>query len=145
LVDVGDTRTLVHGIENFLAAALGADPRLAATRGAQRFGHARTHEIGTRLDGERHAAAAFFERAGELVHPVDAKAEDVVGEPDVIRTVVAPQVDELGRDLARRALQVLVAPDGFRAPVAAERAAARGGHVQAEVAVRATPGAAIFL
>src|SRR6185436_4786537 len=82
--DLGDACALVHGIEDLLAAALGSDPYLAAAGGLERLGHARAHEIGAQLDGERHAAAAFGERRGEFLHPVDAEAKDVVGKPDVI-------------------------------------------------------------
>ena len=44
-----------------------------------------------------------------------------------------------------RAHGVALAPDRLRAPVAVERAAARGDHVQAEVAVRRGPGRAVAL
>ena len=128
---------LVHGVEDLLAAAFGADPGFPAARIAQRLGHARGDEIGAQLDGEGHAAAAFGERGGEFVHPVDAESEDVIGKPDVVGPIVPARWIISAATLARRALQVSIAPDRLRAPVAAEGAAARGGHVQAEVAMRA--------
>ena len=49
-------RALVHGVEDLLAAAFGADPDFTATGLTQRRGHARAHEVGAQLDGEGHAA-----------------------------------------------------------------------------------------
>src|SRR6185312_732137 len=46
-------------------------------------------------------------------------------------------------DVLRTALLVVVAPDRLGAPVAAERTAARRGHVEAEVAVPFVPHRAI--
>ena len=48
-------------------------------------------------------------------------------------------------DFRGAALQVLVAPDGLGAPGAPERAAPRGGHVEAEVSVRFAPDRAVAL
>ncbi len=63
----------------------------------------------------------------------------------MVGSIVPAKVDQFGRHFARRALQVLIAPDGLGAPVAAEGATARGGHVQAEVTMRTLPHAPIFL
>ena len=82
-------RALVHGVEDLLAAALGADPDFTAAGLAQRLGHARAHQVGAQLDREGHAAAAGRERGGELVHPIGPETEDVVGEPDVVGPIVA--------------------------------------------------------
>ena len=89
------------------------------------------------MPSEARAAAA------ELGDPVRAEAEDVVGKPDVIRRESLLEMGHLGGDLAGTALQIAVAPDRLGAPVAPERAAARGRHVETEVAVSVLPDAAI--
>src|SRR6185312_3087587 len=77
--------------------------------------------------------------------PVDAEAEDVIGKPDVVGRDVALDTGHLRGDLGRGALQIVIAPDGLRAPGTAEGAPARGCHVEAEPAVRAPPDLAVAL
>ena len=140
--DLRDRGALVHRVEHALAAALGADPGLAqpalasacAMRSLMRS--ARVWMVNG-ID-----AAAGRAALARTPDPVDAEAEDVVGEPDVIGLNVRFRWVISAATSAGAALQVLVAPDRLRAPGAAERAAARGRHVEAEVAMRAAPEAA---
>ncbi len=48
-------------------------------------------------------------------------------------------MDHFGSHVFRIAALVVIAPDRFGAPVAAERTTARGGHVEAEIAVPLSP------
>ena len=88
LHDVVDAGALVHGVENLLAAALGADPDLAAAGVAKRRGHARAHQVRAQLNRERHASAALRQSGREIANPIHAEAEDVVGKPDVVGRVL---------------------------------------------------------
>ena len=58
--DLGDRRALVHGIEDALAAALGADPGLRAAGLAQRLRHRLAGDVGADLDGERHLGVVLL-------------------------------------------------------------------------------------
>ena len=57
----------------------------------------------------------------------------------MVGRVLAFEAQHFGRDVGGSTLQVAIAPDRLRTPVAAERATARCRHVEAEVAVRAAP------
>src|SRR5580698_655071 len=126
LLDLRHRGALVHGVQYALTAALSADPGLGAAGFGQRGRHVLAGEVGADLDGEGDARVGLAYRAREAPHPRRLETEDVVGEPDVIRVEALLEVGELGRHRLDAALRVLVAPDGLRAPAAAERAAARG-------------------
>ena len=136
-------RALVHGIQHALAAALRADPRLAAARVAQRLGHPFADQVGASLYGEGNRAARRACGGREIENPVDPEAENVVGKPDVLGIEAALEMRHFDRNVVRAALQVMVPPGGLGAPRATKGAAARAGHVQTEIAVRLQPHRAV--
>ena len=136
---VRDFGALVHRVQHALAAALRAKPGLRASGVFQGGGHPLADQVGAGLDGERDRPVGGAKVRTELRHPVDVEAEDVVRQPDVIGLEHLLQVGHLGRDVFGTALVVVVAPDRFGAPVAAERAASRRRHVEAEIAVPLMP------
>ncbi len=89
--------------------------------------------------------ARLVDEASELCQPVAAEAEDVVGEPHVVGSVVAVQHDELVGHLGRRPHRVALPPDGLGAPVAVVRATAGRHHVEREPAVGLGPRLAVGL
>ena len=139
VADVVDGRLLVHRVEHPLAAALGAQPHLFAPGAGERIDRLVGHQVAARLHRERHARPRALETLGELVQPVAAQAEDVVGEPHMIRCIGLVELDELARGVARRAHGVALTPDGLGAPVAVIRAAARRHHVEREPTVMLLP------
>ena len=134
---------LVHRVEDALRSRLDAHPHLLAAGEREVARHRRGHEVGAALDHERDARVARAYLLGELGDPARREPEDVVGEPDVVRIDVGLQLTKLLRHRRRGALCVAAAEDRLRAPVAAERAAARRHDVPREPAVRAAPGAAV--
>ncbi|MCW0462506.1 hypothetical protein NB717_003574 [Xanthomonas sacchari] len=134
---------LGHLVEDALAAALRADPGLAAAGPRQGGGHALAAQVGTGLDGEGHRAVGGGQRIGEVLHPVHVEAEDVVGHPHMVGREAALELGHLRGHVLRLAALVVIAPDRLGAPVAAERAAARGGHVQTEMALSLLPERAV--
>src|SRR5262249_4434823 len=100
-------------------------------------------EVDPGLHSEGRAAARFLDLLGQSRGPLDVEAEDVVGEPDVIRCDFALQKDELSDDVGWRAGGIAAAEGRLRAPVAGVGAAARTCHVPGELAVGARPGAAV--
>src|SRR5882672_4068190 len=143
--DLGYRGALVHRIQHPLAAALGADPCFPASGIAQRLGHAFADQVRARLYGERNSSVRSLHVRGELRDPVDSKPENIVCEPDMVRIEGPLEMGHLFSNLVRASLQILIAPNGFRAPGTAERASPRSGHVQAEVSVCLQPYGAVTI
>ncbi len=97
------------------------------------------------MNGERNHRVALSHFESQLGDPLRLQAEDIVREPEVIGRQRALDQGHLLGDVGRRAHGVAPAPDGLRAPVAVERAAAGGHQVEAVAAVRLPPGRAVAL
>ena len=140
LLDLGHGGALVHGVQDGLAAALGAHPHLLQPALGQRLdGVVLQQQVHPALHLVAQFQPPFAQHVAEALHPAGLQAEDVVGEPDVVRPVQALEQFQFVRHMFRRATVVAVAIDGLGAPVALEGTAARGGHVQREESLAFPP------
>src|SRR5580692_4792784 len=104
--NLADRRPLVHGIQYALAAALGSDPSLKATRALQCLRHAHADQVRASLDREPYAPPCCCGGGGEVLHPVDAESEDVICKPNVLRIETALQICHFRCNGDRIALQI---------------------------------------
>ena len=113
------------------------DAELERLHDAIRIVRAEMHGLRARLHG------ALAQEVGEFLDPSILNAHNVIHEPDVIGYVVIFQTAHLCGDVLRTTRMVGLAPDGFGAPIAMERAAARRHQIQAGIAVMRLPDVAI--
>ena len=118
---------------------------LGARRPRARDDDARLHQIGAALDHERHARVARRDLVGEAPRSTARSGRRCRRRTRCDRARPRLQAADLFGDGCRRALRVAPPEHRLRAPVAAERAAARGDHVPREAAVGAAPRAAVAL
>ena len=83
-------------------------------------------EIRAGLNFERHGAALFFHAPGKILQPVPVQAKDVVGKPQMFRTVSFLQQFHLKRDFGGISQLKGIPKNRLCAPVATERASAAG-------------------
>ena len=112
-------------------------------RHAERGGNVRRHLIGPQQTLEWNHRVARAHELGEPLDPAGLEAEDVVGDPQVIRVIRALQPGHFVDDALGRTRAVPLPVDRLRAPVAVVRAAARRHEIHGEVAVPAHPHGAI--
>jgi hypothetical protein len=131
----------LHGVEDFLAAALRADPDAITAELAQQSGGAFVLQtVGARDGFERTVDATALELRGIAGEPGMTDGEDVIGVPHLVGIVTIDDPLHLIGHVGRAAPPMGMSVDGVRAPVAAICAAARGDEVDAAGAVVGLPG-----
>ena len=98
--DLLDRRTLFHRIEDLLAARLRTDPDLFGTGCSQCFGGVLAHEQVRPAEAlEWQRDVVLDDEFGEALDPPGLETEDVIGEPDVLDSVLIAKLDHLGHDI----------------------------------------------
>jgi len=139
-LDFANPQALIHGVEHSLRSGFNAHPDFGTARTFKARDRLLAHKIGTRLDLERQSAVPQLNRIGELLDPSQVESEDVIAEPDMLRSVYFFELTDFSSHQLRRTKLKLVPGNGLGTPVAPVRASAARNHIRGEVAMRRHPG-----
>ena len=87
VANLRDGDAALHGVQQALRTALGADPHAVAAQFRKLRGHARVQAVRARDALERNAQAAAPHLRGILIQPAVMNGEHIVGEPQLLGMV----------------------------------------------------------
>ena len=140
LLDLLDLDAAIHGVEDSLGAAFGADPDAEAAEFGEKVEHLCVESIGAGDAFEGNAQAAAAHLGGIVANPFVVDGEDVVGDPDHVGGVGLKQPLDLIDNEQGIAAAVGLAKDLMAAPATLVWASAGGDEVDRTFAVRVAPG-----
>src|SRR5690606_18731977 len=142
---IAHPRLALHGIQNGLRAALGADPQPVAAHFGQRVDNLLIEPVGAADAFKGQTDAPLLQLPGIALEPAVSDGQNIVSVPQLVWVVALLNPGDFIGDVLWRATAVRVAEDGMAAPGAGIGAAAGRNQGDRAGAVVRFPGVQIAL